>query len=191
MPWGVSMKIFGVLAGAAGLLAVTMRARVIAMAVVMSFMVAGVGSAQASLLWDWSYSGGGHTGSGTLTTGDLSGGDYSITAVDGTWDASPITGIAPASSCCIAGFNDNLLLSGSPQLDSMGFAFDISGDVINIFYFAGFAYSVDDPNTTLAENGSFSATIITPSVPEPASFALLGTALLGFGAVWRRRERMS
>ena len=42
-------------------------------------------TANASLIWDWSY-GGDKSGSGTLTTGDLDpGGYYQITGITGTF----------------------------------------------------------------------------------------------------------
>jgi hypothetical protein len=74
-----------------------------------------------------------------------------------------------------APFNDNLLFSGSPQLDFAGFAFDISGDVINIFFAPlPIGYVAQDPTSSLGEGASFSATQIIPtSVPEPGSLALL------------------
>jgi hypothetical protein len=53
--------------------------------------------ANASILWDWNYSGSGITASGTFTTGDTpdANGAYLITDITGTRNSETITALQP------------------------------------------------------------------------------------------------
>ncbi len=128
----------------------------------------------SQLTWNWSWSDyASNTGSGTFTTNALSSGSYLITGIRGTWDGNTITGLLKPGSCCSNPLNDNLLLAGSPQLDSGGLGFVSNGSDINLFYDQFYYYF----GTNLS--GTFSAVLSSTSVsaPEPGSLALFGAAL--------------
>lgn len=143
-------------------------------------------SAQASM-YNFSYSGTGVNASGVLTVAP-SGPNYLITGISGTYNGSAITSLfAPG------GFqgNDNLLLSGSPQLTILGFAFSVAGlgtsvdvyhDAAGQFICAGCYGSYSEPGGDTVINFSASP------VPIPAAVWLLASGLIGLVGIGRRRR---
>jgi hypothetical protein len=97
--------------------------------------------ANASILWDWNYSGSGITASGTFTTGDTpdANGAYLITDITGTRNSETITALQPPGTS-IPGNEpflvDDLVFPGpGPQLTKGGFGFSTSGgNYSNPFY---------------------------------------------------------
>ena len=137
-------------------------------------------------LFDYSVSGagGGFSGSGTLSTTQVGAGEYLIEGITGTG----VTGLYDPN-----GFNgnDNFLFPTSTQtLDSSGFSFtDVNGpDHFNVNIFDNgtgyFAYLQDEDNFTETIPVTFT---LSEATPEPSTFLLLGTGVLGFAGLARRK----
>jgi hypothetical protein len=150
--------------------------------------------AQASLLWNWTYTGAGIAASGTFTTDDApdTGGYYHITGITGSRNGVAIIRLEPVGEAIPGnpGFPvDNLVTAGG-LLTSHGFGFATAdGNYANPFY-ADFQAPPRflEVFTQPASMGfselpiQFTAAI----VPEPCTLALVATALVGLAAAGRR-----
>lgn len=126
--------------------------------------------------------GGPGSGSGILTTDDLTFASrgfmaQSITAISGTFNGSPITGLGSAF-----GSNNLFYVTGPSFVDGSGLAFNTeAGTTVNLFFqSSGSRYRINTtgPFTSSFVNASALAAP-APAVPEPSSWAMM---LMGFGA---------
>lgn len=183
-------------------------------AAVLALLAGSVGSAHASLMWNFSYDfalplfGGDVTALGTLTTSDNLNpdGSYTITGITGirTYNGipEPITGlIAPGG---YAG-NDNELfpfphMPFSNDLTENGFSYSFSGPLngddggtrVNAsFFMHDFLlrenlYSENSPD--ILDSSDFTVSPIS-AVPEPSTCAMMAAGFAGLGLAGLRRKR--
>jgi len=163
----------------------TLRAFARGVLATVSFLVAA--SAQAGLVWSYSYSGAGVSGSGYLaTTGALSGGAYTITGISGTLGAAPVESLLAAGTYTASGggllFSDNLFYPGTPALDLGGFTVRAGSDLYNVYNTGGSYYQLAGADCGAANCGQpghlgtgilFSASLV-PSIDWAFSYSGVG-----------------
>ena len=160
--------------------------RVVRTAAVVAAMMVGAVQAQASQIFDFSYSGTNVWGSGVLTTTDA-GSPFSILGISGTANGEAITGLSGYASA------DNLIyFPTQPFVDFSGMAFNTATKAWSIGWTGsdyGIINSIDDPSGACCGTHPITFTVTPGGVPEPATWTL---AIIGFGlagAALRRRSQ--
>ena len=126
-----------------------------------------------------------------LTLGNPAGGGYfNIAAASGTWDGDPITALVPVNG--YAG-NDNLFSPEGTYFTFPGVSFAAGGIDLNLANdLPDIPYTEDRSDSDPAGYPEFALTSLDPSaVSEPASLAVLGTALVFLGLLRRSKTARS
>jgi hypothetical protein len=166
---------------------------------------------------DFSFSGGGISGSGTFTTEVVDGTIFAIAStgsVAGDPNISSLNSLvvnsnAPGSTV-MPGYwgtlsppyyyDDQLNLGSSPSITYNGLLWSSGSVYANLYYWAGGysngvygaqGYYFEDSTYAQANPGSF-GTMVSLSVPEPSTLVSGGIAvLMGLGIAWRRRKGLA
>lgn len=147
------------------------------------------GQAKANVYYNWSMllpnDPGSIAGSGLFSTAAPIGVSTQLLTFTGIVDGIAITALlAPGH---LAG-NDNLISNTSPYLTHNGLSFSLAsndptlGNNANLFYYAPNGYTIDAIGVGYSPTG-FTYSPVPTGVPEPASIALMVTALAGLATV--------
>ena len=158
----------------------------------MAISLVWIPAARAALLWNYSYSGSGVSGSGYMTTSNTpSGGAYSITGVSGNLGALPVESLLAAGSYPASGggvlISDNLLYPTSPMLGLGGFTLAAGADLYNVYNTGGQYYQLAGADCSASTCGlpghlgtpiAFAATLV-PSIDWQFSYSGPGISASG------------
>jgi hypothetical protein len=143
------------------------------------------GAAQAKV-WDFSYSGGGESGSGAFITGDV-GSPYTITGITGTADGSAITGLSS-----YAGADQLLFVPGPPSADFGGISFSTAAGID--YNLTNFPDGLDNITNSVVNPGgvpccTVSIDLSVTAIPEPTTWAMMLLGFTGLGFAGYRASR--
>ena len=130
------------------------------------FSLAGPTPAQASLLWDWSYTGDGIAANGTFDTDSTpdASGYYQIAGITGVRNGETVIGLEPAGDAIPGnpGYPVDNLINAGGQLTVNGFGYETEdGDYANPYYANYLSPPIDQEVFTQATSPVFSEGPIT------------------------------
>ena len=156
-------------------------------------VLAAIPAANATpLVWSYSYSGGGVSGGGYLTTSStLIGGAYSITGISGNRGSLPVESLLPAGTYAASGggllLSDNLFYPGTPMLGLGGFTVSAGAALYNVYNTGGSYYDLSGADCAAATCGlpghlgtpvAFTAALV-PSIEWQFSYSGDGISAVG------------
>jgi PEP-CTERM motif len=186
-----------------GIITVKTLTRRFAMTAVVFGLIAGTAAqAQAGQLFDFSFSGGGISGSGTLEATSNGDGTYTALSSTGTITGAPdsvsdLNSLVPNPNAPSGvafedgiSFDNQLLIGLNPVLNENGLMWISNGVYANLYNRSGTYYYLDSVQFS-GGNGTGTAVSFTLNpIPEPSTVILGGMAcLLGLDLARRRRRK--
>jgi len=160
--------------------------------------------AHADSVYDWTISGTGISGSGTIDLGALNGSSYPIDGITGSINGDSITQITGYYGAGLGGdviyTPSSGLYGGWSYVDGFGVSLEFSDGVqINIADAPGSSssnqlYSVDASSSGFLYGDTFSingSAVSETPLPATWTLMLLGVVGLGFAAYWRQKRNTS
>lgn len=155
--------------------------------VLFALIVACAGSAQASIVWNWSFSDGGGVASGTFTTAGsipTANTPYTITGITGSFNGSAITGLVTYSGDDQT-FEWDGTASSKLLLDVGGISFSTAANNYNVN--AGQVIHYDMAVNAHSDSGRLDVFASSVAVaPEPSTITFLGAGLAALFAIKRK-----